>query len=262
MGRAALQGPVNPKAFTRFHMPWKWDGGPAVIASRAWDEAGNVQPTALRIRRAARADEGAGEEPARLPEPALQQPDLVGRGEQRGDFACLHLGSRFSPLLLAAEPAMRRHARTSASRSARPTSAPGTSPSCPTAPTCRPAAARPRRARRSTRRNASRAMARGGKGGTSCGAGRRRAARPRHRGAEDHREFLAECDDRLRLHPPRDAVAAAAHVHQRGGLRAHRLHTFAEQDDRRETTTMDAETLPQVRMPNRDNFIVRFPEKM
>jgi sulfane dehydrogenase subunit SoxC len=41
---AALQGPVNPKAFTRFHIPWKWDGTPAVISSRAWDESGNVQP--------------------------------------------------------------------------------------------------------------------------------------------------------------------------------------------------------------------------
>ncbi len=33
------------KAFTRFRMPWRWDGGPAVLQSRAWDEAGNVQPT-------------------------------------------------------------------------------------------------------------------------------------------------------------------------------------------------------------------------
>ncbi len=41
---AALQGPVNPQAFTRFHIPWRWDGSPAVISSRAWDEAGNVQP--------------------------------------------------------------------------------------------------------------------------------------------------------------------------------------------------------------------------
>ena len=41
-GRAA--GPVSPKAFTRFRMPWKWDGQPAVLQSRAWDEAGNVQP--------------------------------------------------------------------------------------------------------------------------------------------------------------------------------------------------------------------------
>jgi sulfane dehydrogenase subunit SoxC len=26
-------------------MPWRWDGGPAVLQSRAFDEAGNVQPT-------------------------------------------------------------------------------------------------------------------------------------------------------------------------------------------------------------------------
>lgn len=44
-GEAALQGPVNPKAFTRFRMPWRWDGGPAVLQSRAWDESGNSQPT-------------------------------------------------------------------------------------------------------------------------------------------------------------------------------------------------------------------------
>jgi sulfane dehydrogenase subunit SoxC len=43
-GEAALQGPVHDKAFTRFHMPWRWDGQPAVLQSRAWDEAGNVQP--------------------------------------------------------------------------------------------------------------------------------------------------------------------------------------------------------------------------
>jgi len=43
-GEAALQGPVHDKAFTRFVMPWRWDGQPAVLLSRAWDEAGNVQP--------------------------------------------------------------------------------------------------------------------------------------------------------------------------------------------------------------------------
>jgi sulfane dehydrogenase subunit SoxC len=41
---AALQAPVNPKAFTRFHIPWRWDGGPAVLTSRAWDDSGNMQP--------------------------------------------------------------------------------------------------------------------------------------------------------------------------------------------------------------------------
>ena len=25
-------------------MPWRWDGQPAILQSRAWDEAGNVQP--------------------------------------------------------------------------------------------------------------------------------------------------------------------------------------------------------------------------
>jgi sulfane dehydrogenase subunit SoxC len=42
---AALQEPVLSKAFTRFRMPWRWDGGPATLQSRAWDEGGNVQPT-------------------------------------------------------------------------------------------------------------------------------------------------------------------------------------------------------------------------
>jgi sulfane dehydrogenase subunit SoxC len=48
-GQAALQDPVLPKAFTRFRMPWRWDGGPAVLQSRAWDEAGNVQPTRAEL---------------------------------------------------------------------------------------------------------------------------------------------------------------------------------------------------------------------
>ena len=44
-GEAALDGPVLSKALTRFRMPWRWDGQPVVLQSRAWDEAGNVQPT-------------------------------------------------------------------------------------------------------------------------------------------------------------------------------------------------------------------------
>jgi sulfane dehydrogenase subunit SoxC len=46
---AALQQPGHPKAFTRFRAPWRWEGGPAVLQSRAWDEAGNVQPTRAEI---------------------------------------------------------------------------------------------------------------------------------------------------------------------------------------------------------------------
>ena len=43
--QAALQEPVLPKAFTRFRMPWRWDGGPAMLQSRAFDESGAKQPT-------------------------------------------------------------------------------------------------------------------------------------------------------------------------------------------------------------------------
>ena len=42
---ADLQGPVVPKMLTRFRIPWEWQGGPAVLQSRAVDESGRVQPT-------------------------------------------------------------------------------------------------------------------------------------------------------------------------------------------------------------------------
>ncbi|WOJ96328.1 sulfite dehydrogenase [Congregibacter brevis] len=43
--RASLQGPILPKAHTRFGLPWKWDGKPTELASRAIDDTGYVQPT-------------------------------------------------------------------------------------------------------------------------------------------------------------------------------------------------------------------------
>ena len=43
--RALLQEPRLPIALTRFRLPWKFDGREAVIASRAIDESGYVQPT-------------------------------------------------------------------------------------------------------------------------------------------------------------------------------------------------------------------------
>jgi sulfane dehydrogenase subunit SoxC len=41
---AVLGDPVLPKALTRFRIPWRWDGGPATLMSRAMDETGAVQP--------------------------------------------------------------------------------------------------------------------------------------------------------------------------------------------------------------------------
>lgn len=42
---AELQGPVLDKAFTRFCLPWKWQGEYSILQSRATDETGYVQPT-------------------------------------------------------------------------------------------------------------------------------------------------------------------------------------------------------------------------
>jgi sulfane dehydrogenase subunit SoxC len=43
--KAQLQEPRLPMAFTRFRLPWRFDGREATIASRATDESGYVQPT-------------------------------------------------------------------------------------------------------------------------------------------------------------------------------------------------------------------------
>jgi len=42
---ASLDGPVLPKAFTRFTRPLRFDGTPLIVGSRGTDETGVVQPT-------------------------------------------------------------------------------------------------------------------------------------------------------------------------------------------------------------------------
>jgi sulfane dehydrogenase subunit SoxC len=42
---ATLHGPVLPVCYTRFTLPWRWDGRPTVLASRCTDESGYTQPT-------------------------------------------------------------------------------------------------------------------------------------------------------------------------------------------------------------------------
>src|SRR5277367_6795779 len=41
---AVINEPVIPKALTRFRAAWQWDGGPAMLQSRAVDDSGMVQP--------------------------------------------------------------------------------------------------------------------------------------------------------------------------------------------------------------------------
>ena len=50
--RAQLEGPVLPKALTRFTLEWRWDGKPVLLQSRAVDETGFVQPTIAELRAA------------------------------------------------------------------------------------------------------------------------------------------------------------------------------------------------------------------
>jgi sulfane dehydrogenase subunit SoxC len=42
--QARLQEPILTKCLTRFRLPWRWDGSPARLQSRAIDETGYVQP--------------------------------------------------------------------------------------------------------------------------------------------------------------------------------------------------------------------------
>jgi sulfane dehydrogenase subunit SoxC len=70
---AALQGPVFSKSLTRFRLPWDWNGARTVLASRAVDEKGNVQPT-----RAAWLSEHA--QPARYHNHSIQAWEVAADG--------------------------------------------------------------------------------------------------------------------------------------------------------------------------------------
>lgn len=48
---AQLHEPILSKALTRFSVPWRWGGGPALLQSRAVDETGYVQPTIAQLRK-------------------------------------------------------------------------------------------------------------------------------------------------------------------------------------------------------------------
>ena len=46
---ARLQEPVLPQCHTRFRLPWRWNGQPAVLQSRCRDETGYLQPTLKQL---------------------------------------------------------------------------------------------------------------------------------------------------------------------------------------------------------------------
>jgi sulfane dehydrogenase subunit SoxC len=79
-GQAALQEPVLSKAATRFRMAWQWDGGPAVLQSRATDETGYVQPSRSQLI-ALRGDRGI------YHNNMIQSWALAGNGEVKNVYA-------------------------------------------------------------------------------------------------------------------------------------------------------------------------------
>ena len=98
-----------------------------------------------------------------------------------------------------------------------------------------------------------------GAGGCQCPAGRRADLR-RRSGGQDGRQLLALCDHDVRFHPPRDALDRAEVADRREvyALSAYilRLNGIIGDND-----VMNAETLPKVKMPNRDGFIPLYPAK-
>jgi sulfane dehydrogenase subunit SoxC len=49
-GVANLPDAVLPRCLTRFSLSWRWEGGPALLMSRAIDETGYVQPSLLKLK--------------------------------------------------------------------------------------------------------------------------------------------------------------------------------------------------------------------
>jgi sulfane dehydrogenase subunit SoxC len=62
---AKLQGPVVPKAHTRFTFDWGWNGEEAEIVSRCTDELGEVQPSRAELYKYWGFSEEESKKPAR-----------------------------------------------------------------------------------------------------------------------------------------------------------------------------------------------------
>jgi sulfane dehydrogenase subunit SoxC len=83
--RAKLQEPVLTKALTRFTSPWRWDGTPALLESRAVDESGYVQPTIAQLRK------------MRGSNSQQFDPDLAGQAGWEHPRCAARLAARCSP---------------------------------------------------------------------------------------------------------------------------------------------------------------------
>jgi len=74
---AEIQGPVNPKAHTRFGFAWNWNGEETVLQSRCTDERGETQPTPVELAKFWRVEPEFFERRERSP--ATSMPFSPGR---------------------------------------------------------------------------------------------------------------------------------------------------------------------------------------
>ena len=226
---ARLQEPVLPKALTRFTMPWRWDGQPALLQSRAVDETGLCSRPSRNCAQCAAPMRSITTIPSR-----------PGRSNRMGacsmsssvrplpHFAGFSLCAGMTALAMVLLSSLTADAAGPGyfgyGKPATPARSPAGISTC--APdgvglpagkgtvnhgaTClrkpaRPATARSARARAAIRTD-----------------GRRRHADRRPAGAE-RRQLLALCDHAVRLYQPRDAVSGAALAVRRRRLCHHRL---------------------------------------
>ncbi len=138
---AALQGDPQPQAFTRFRMPWRWDGQPVDAAKPRLGRGRQRAAVARGVRRRARADLAAGQEPDTRSPTSTTTASRAGASTAKGRSS---MSTRKLLVALGVALGSRRrrsrlpNRRTSARTSRKPTSRPGTSTSCPTARTCPP----------------------------------------------------------------------------------------------------------------------------
>ena len=224
---AALSGPILPMAPVRFRAPWQWNGGPAVLQSRATDDTGMVQPTRAQfaaerglrgvyhynaIASWAHRCEGGGDQCVRLnlsrsasrrlpPSPAaLAQTPQFGQPISPADIAPWDIS--IGPDGVGLPPGRGTAAQGEAIYAAKCQACHGEK----------------------------------GTGKPNDRAGRRHGLARAGPGAdEDGRQLLALCHDAVRLCAAGDAVPGVAIAHQRRALRGVGLHP-ASQRDRGPTT--------------------------
>ncbi len=103
----------------------------------------------------------------------------------------------------------------------------------------------------------------GRQGRTEPDAGRQPVAhRGRHRLEQDHRQFLGLWPTTLFDYIRRAMPWTSPHTLSDDEVYALCAYLFAANNLIPEDEVMNAQTLPKVKMPNHDNFIIKFPDRI